>query len=247
MLTVTWHDEESEGYTDLLLDEWFFDDSFLPAEVHNVRGPRSGFYKAMCNVNVSGLQADLDYETWADFNNRNDMCLGIMRILFDSTNRQIGKQVLWKEAGSEEFKLSDATIGYELSKSRDTNDIDLLEFSTPEGRERLVTHLRRERSSRLVTAKKEAVFAAKGKLSCEACTFTFEDKYGWLGKNYCEVHHRNPLSISDERETSLNDLAILCSNCHRMIHRTEPMLSVEKFREIYLKTVSSVNGDTPRN
>jgi predicted HNH restriction endonuclease len=30
----------------------------------------------------------------------------------------------------------------------------------------------------------------------------------------------------------LDDLAIVCSNCHRMIHRTRPMMSVEEFREL---------------
>ena len=31
----------------------------------------------------------------------------------------------------------------------------------------------------------------------------------------------------------LDDLAIVCSNCHRMIHRTKPMMSVEGFRDKY--------------
>jgi 5-methylcytosine-specific restriction protein A len=86
----------------------------------------------------------------------------------------------------------------------------------------------------LVAAKKDAVLAAGGKLACEACTFIFEDKYGELGKNYCEVHHRKPFAVGHIRQTSLSDLAILCSNCHRMIHRTDPMLSVEEFRETWI-------------
>ena len=31
----------------------------------------------------------------------------------------------------------------------------------------------------------------------------------------------------------LDDLAIVCSNCHRMIRRTKPMMSVEDFRDKY--------------
>jgi 5-methylcytosine-specific restriction protein A len=35
------------------------------------------------------------------------------------------------------------------------------------------------------------------------------------------------------RKTPLHDLAILCANCHRMIHRTHPMISVEEFADRY--------------
>ena len=51
--------------------------------------------------------------------------------------------------------------------------------------------------------------------------------YGKLGEGYCEVHHKIPLASFDaKRVTRLDDLAIVCSNCHRMIHRKTPMPSV---------------------
>lgn len=59
-------------------------------------------------------------------------------------------------------------------------------------------------------------------LRCEVCTFDFAQAYGPLGDGYIEVHHLTPLHISGQRETSLEDLACLCSNCHRMCHRHRP-------------------------
>lgn len=56
---------------------------------------------------------------------------------------------------------------------------------------------------------------------CEACGFTFVSKYGVLGENYIEAHHLVPFHKLTEGKTALNidkDFAVLCSNCHRMIH-----------------------------
>ncbi|MGJ3559785.1 HNH endonuclease [Streptomyces sp. INA 01156] len=37
-----------------------------------------------------------------------------------------------------------------------------------------------------------------------------------------EVHHVTPLYVSGVRKTTLDDLACLCANCHRMCHRSRP-------------------------
>jgi putative restriction endonuclease len=36
--------------------------------------------------------------------------------------------------------------------------------------------------------------------------------------------------LKDGDTTRLEDLALLCANCHRMIHRASPWLSVEELR-----------------
>lgn len=111
-------------------------------------------------------------------------------------------------------------------------DIDLPATGT-EGTARLVSHLRRERNRALVDAKKAATLSAKGGLCCEVCGFDFSITYGALGEGFCEVHHLVPLSASSESvTTTLNDLAILCSNCHRVIHRSTPMLSVAELSRV---------------
>jgi len=101
--------------------------------------------------------------------------------------------------------------------------------SIQEGNPRLVAHFRRERNAAIVKSKKTTVLKATGKLCCEVCGFDFKKVYGDLGDGFCEVHHIRPLSKSDgEVKTELKDLAIICSNCHRIIHRTYPMLTIEK-------------------
>jgi Mrr N-terminal domain/HNH endonuclease len=103
-------------------------------------------------------------------------------------------------------------------------DVDL---SVTEGGKKLVTHLRRERNRKIVQTKKREVLNQTGKMRCEVCGFDFYEVYGSLGKNFCEVHHKIPISASEiETETRLEDLAIICSNCHRIIHRTKPMLDI---------------------
>ncbi len=57
--------------------------------------------------------------------------------------------------------------------------------------------------------------------TCEACDFNFKKFYGSESANYIETHHIEPLSFSEleAKETSINDLLVLCANCHAAIHR----------------------------
>ena len=89
-------------------------------------------------------------------------------------------------------------------------------ISAPEGKALLRIHLRRERSRKLVDAFKLTLSDP----SCEACGMTFSEVYGELGAGYIEAHHKVPVSsLEDGHETKLSDLAALCANCHRVIHK----------------------------
>jgi 5-methylcytosine-specific restriction protein A len=102
--------------------------------------------------------------------------------------------------------------------------------SIMEGNPRLVAHLRRERNAAIVKQKKSMVLNATGKLCCEICGFDFKEIYGDVGEGFCEVHHIHPLHKSDGKvKTELKDLAIICSNCHRIIHRADPMPTIKSF------------------
>jgi 5-methylcytosine-specific restriction protein A len=78
---------------------------------------------------------------------------------------------------------------------------------------------RRERDRTLRKKKIQAVEKAGGLIACEACGFDFETAYGERGAGYIEIHHVNPLHVTGPTSTSLDDLALVCANCHRMCHR----------------------------
>lgn len=103
-----------------------------------------------------------------------------------------------------------------------------------EGRKRLVQHARLEkiRNSALVREAKRLFKKKHGNLFCEVCTFDFESKYGRRGRDYIEAHHKTPISELEELvELTVNDLAMVCSNCHRMLHRP-PWITVDELKEI---------------
>lgn len=98
-------------------------------------------------------------------------------------------------------------------------DVDIHTDAASEGRQRLVLHLQRERNQTLVRSKKR--FAKS--FACEVCGFSFARTYGAEASDYCEVHHLLPLSeVEHSTKTRIQDLAILCANCHRVVHLQNP-------------------------
>ncbi len=71
---------------------------------------------------------------------------------------------------------------------------------------------------------------------CQACGFDFERVYGELANNYIEAHHLIPVSsIPEGEEVPMDpekDFAVLCANCHRMVHKTNPPKSIEELGAI---------------
>ena len=117
------------------------------------------------------------------------------------------------------------------------DDLDVL-VSAPEeptafeGRLRLLRHYAYERDPKLRKKKIDRVLAASGCLECEVCGFDFERTYGERGKHFAEVHHKVPLHVSAETTNGLDDLAVLCANCHRMIHRGPEWLTPAELRAL---------------
>jgi 5-methylcytosine-specific restriction protein A len=68
-------------------------------------------------------------------------------------------------------------------------------------------------------------------LTCVCCRFNFEARYGAAGRGYIQVHQVKP--VSDLLEATpidpKEDLAVLCANCHAMIHKDkENTLTIPK-------------------
>tara|TARA_B100000795_G_C22779872_1_gene431760 strand:- start:704 stop:1492 length:789 start_codon:yes stop_codon:yes gene_type:complete len=114
-------------------------------------------------------------------------------------------------------------------------NLDIIDQSK-EGNTLIREHFFRERDYKIIKAKKSQVLAFTGALRCETCNFDYSKTYGPRGHNYIEVHHKKPISeYKSDDITKLEDLAVLCSSCHRMIHRCHPWLSMEELKEIINK------------
>jgi 5-methylcytosine-specific restriction protein A len=113
------------------------------------------------------------------------------------------------------------------------SDSDMLDadFEAQEGTSLLAWHYRRERNQTIRKRKLGAVRAAGLPIACEVCDFDFGETYGHLGDGYIEVHHVLPLHASGPTTTRMDDLALLCSNCHRMIHRARPWLTPDELKK----------------
>ena len=150
-----------------------------------------------------------------------------------ATKGGIGQNNVWYAQADESAPIREAVeTMIDSNGSEKLPDVDRVD-SAPEGNPRLVAHLRRERNQKIVKKKKAATLESTGCLACEVCGFDSYKVYGEPGQDFCEVHHLKPLSKADGViETTLDDLAIVCSNCHRVIHRTDPMLTIEELSAI---------------
>lgn len=119
----------------------------------------------------------------------------------------------------------------------DEENLDLLnQKSYKEGKRRFVLHRSLERSRQLVKDAK-AYHSKKhgGRMECEVCTVDFEREYGERGKGFIEAHHRIPIARARKNsKPKVEDLAMVCGNCHRMLHRP-PWVSVEQLRSQWKK------------
>lgn len=101
-----------------------------------------------------------------------------------------------------------------------------------EGQRKLRIHQEIERNTKAIRQKKALVLAETGCLQCEVCDFDFCETYGEIGKGFAECHHRTPIhTLIEESTITLIQLAIVCSNCHRMLHRS-PFPTVEELRDL---------------
>ena len=91
VLKITWHNEESGGYIDLVPMAWFRQRSGKSRRLsHVVLNPRGKQYTAQCIVTVHSKFVDLDFghNAVAEYNTPT-FYLGVSRVHFRDTRRQI--------------------------------------------------------------------------------------------------------------------------------------------------------------
>ena len=113
------------------------------------------------------------------------------------------------------------------------NDEPEIITSVFEGQVIYKLHKYRERDARIIKQKKEHALDLTGKLECEACKFDFEKGYGKKGRGFIECHHKHPLSeIKVEQKTTLDDLILICPNCHKIVHRGNTLIDIITIKEM---------------
>ncbi len=224
MLTVLWHDYESSGFTDNIPLEWLLSDGICKGVVHHVSGPRSGQYRAKCNIIVSGPKADLDYRPYADFNEKEGMDLGVLRIVFSGIDRSTVSNVLWKYKGERGFKSYPVTVGYSSNSPQDfeAKVSASLKLSSETRRKRLASAPKKPGVVKVITTSylrnpdvvAEVLFRANGR--CEICKKPAPFKRADSAKPYLEVHHK--IRLADRGEDTVENAIAACPNCHREAH-----------------------------
>jgi 5-methylcytosine-specific restriction protein A len=127
----------------------------------------------------------------------------------------------------------------------DDDEEDDEEAGAPEGRVLYRRHRTRERNKGLRKKKIDSVLKKGGRLACEACGFDFGAVYGERGEGYIECHHVVPLHEAGEGTTRLADLALICSNCHRMIHRSAPWPTPAALRTLVQEQARGAGASLP--
>jgi 5-methylcytosine-specific restriction protein A len=144
------------------------------------------------------------------------------------------EKIIWEEFASNPQELREVATAIRsgIREASRTSPLDQ-DDEFPEGDVLSRIHRTRERNRKAVAKKKRHILETTGKLACEVCGFDFHSSYGELGKGFAECHHNVPLAELPERKSSrLQDLSILCANCHRMIHKTRPVLGLADFRAL---------------
>lgn len=150
------------------------------------------------------------------------------------------EESIWVEFSADTGRLSRVATAIKLAveslaASNDPGQFDdeLVEIDAEEGRLLTRMHHVRERNRGIVQRKKTEVMDLLGRLQCEVCGFDFEDAFGPRGRGFIECHHTKPLhTLFEGSRTRLEDLALLCSNCHRIIHAAKPWISVKELIRI---------------
>lgn len=134
-----------------------------------------------------------------------------------------GEQVTVLELKQEQLEK----LKVSLNKTKEANKLkEALEGEIIKGEA-----LFRSRNRALIQAKKE-----NSDYRCEVCGFNFYETYGNIGKDFIIAHHLKPLSTRrSPSKTTIDDIALLCANCHAMAHKGNSLLTLQELRKHFKK------------
>lgn len=201
---------------------------------------------------LNELGRKLGQGTEPDYRNSNGVYMKLMNfrrfdpVFIDSGRKGLTRgnkdeQVVWDEFSSDPARLARAASAIRSVVAGDVGlpdaghyeDEDEGQIEAQEGRLLTRLHRFRERNRTIVLKRKEHALRQHARLFCQACGFDFQKVYGDRGKGFIECHHTKPVhEVQPGEKTRLEDLTLLCANCHRMVHATRPWLKVDEVRQL---------------
>lgn len=119
-----------------------------------------------------------------------------------------------------------------MASKREKPDRPEEEQKFTEGERKIVIHDRAERAPGLRQKKIKQFLKTNSELYCENCGETATGYPKDIRTRVFEVHHIIPISQYDGSQiTNMDNLALLCANCHRAIHYWSPPPTLEVFKD----------------
>lgn len=201
-----------------------------------------GFQETVINALQSKFKDDFYLVIWTDENKENDFYkipFRKVKHLFTEQHKTTGKYpdrwtaIIWEnqflmhsnsqlavDIKGDYGNLHSGNGEIEVRINEDLADLALEnEYFEGQKKSRLSSFYERNPKLRLAAIKIHG-------LSCKVCGFDFKDFYGDHGSGFIEVHHLKPVSTleASTKVSPENDMTVVCSNCHRMLHRNRDMV-----------------------
>lgn len=225
---------------------WLRDELILALDLYIRRGWLDDLHPEVQELSavLNGLPLHPEWRFSTKFRNPNGVCMKLANFqALDPKYAGTGladvsdaDQAVWDEFHKRPDELAKIANSIRGAKADDAEIPEDGEDEAAEGRILTRIHRSRERNRKLVAKRKiERRKETGGALTCETCNFDFSAFYGDRGDGFAECHHKRPLAESGSTKTKLQDLAVLCSNCHRMIHVRKPTLSIDELKLLIAK------------
>ncbi|MZQ91150.1 hypothetical protein GVY41_18930 [Frigidibacter albus] len=127
------------------------------------------------------------------------------------------------------FGLTNAASATRLEEAEAKPPVDEEEIYGVEGRLLTRIHVYKERDKGFAArAKKFYKDKSGGRLVCQCCGMDPTVVYGKDGERCLEAHHKIPIEeLQPDSITRVDEMAIVCASCHRIIHSKKPCIAVE--------------------
>ena len=224
-------------------DEHIIALDFYLSHLPSIPGKDSSEVQELSKV-LNNLNSFLDHQITEKFRNPSGVYMKLMNFRrFDPAYTGVGlahgnkdEEVVWNLYANKPDELAKLAKHIKQFSTSETKGIPLISEDEEEGNEGQIlsrVHRYRERDRTLVSKKKLKFLQENPKLFCQGCGFDFQNKYGDRGKDFIECHHTKPVSeLSVGETTKLVDLVLLCSNCHRIVHRKKPWLTIDELKQL---------------